>query len=174
MSEKTILSYPLREEARLNQGFGANPQVYELAGMMGHNGLDIHAFEGTEVLAAADGVVAFAGEGIDCDYMGRLAGRCVAIDHGDILTGYAHLVKPLVEEGQKVKRGEVIALSGATGAVTAAHLHFEVISKPINVGTGYFGRVDPGNLVIGLVHSDSEDEEPISPSVVVTEGSTSG
>lgn len=164
----TILSYPLKEEARLNQGFGAHPEVYALAGMMGHNGLDIHAFEGTEVLASADGVVAFAGEGADCSYMGRYAGRCVAIDHGDVLTGYAHLVKPLVKEGQKVKRGDVIGLSGATGAVTAAHLHFEVISKPINVGTGYFGRIDPGLQMLSLSHPITIGEDSISTTAVVS------
>jgi murein DD-endopeptidase MepM/ murein hydrolase activator NlpD len=170
---RTVLGHPFGEGGHhVNQIFGENPGLYKLAGMAGHNGIDFWAFEGTEVLAAADGVVAFAGEGADCDYMGRYAGRCVVIDHGDIMSGYAHLVKPLVEEGQEVKRGDVIALSGLTGATSGPHLHFEAIAKPLRIDNGYFGRVCPGAYSLTLLYSPDVDDIQYSCVAARTQGVT--
>jgi murein DD-endopeptidase MepM/ murein hydrolase activator NlpD len=85
-----------------------------------HTGVDIQAKSGTPVHAAGDGVVAMA------EYSGRY-GKLVIIDHGNGLeTYYAHLSNFSVVEGQSVRRGDLIALSGATGRVTSAHLHYEV------------------------------------------------
>ncbi len=86
-----------------------------------HSGVDISAPMGTPVRATADGVVLFAAS------VGDGYGRQVIIDHGNGLsTKYAHLSKFAVIPGQEIRRGEVIAYSGATGRVTAPHLHYEV------------------------------------------------
>jgi murein DD-endopeptidase MepM/ murein hydrolase activator NlpD len=85
-----------------------------------HEGIDFLADSGTPVVAAAGGVVQFAG------YHPQY-GNMIDIDHGnDLLTRYAHLSKPLVKEGDLVQRGRRIALSGNTGRTTGPHLHFEV------------------------------------------------
>ncbi|TYP57795.1 murein hydrolase activator EnvC family protein [Thermosediminibacter litoriperuensis] len=85
-----------------------------------HTGVDIGASMGANVVAADDGVVIYAG------YYGGY-GYTVIVDHGGgISTLYAHLSKILVSEGQKVKRGERVALVGSSGYSTGPHLHFEV------------------------------------------------
>ncbi|MFR7951781.1 MAG: M23 family metallopeptidase, partial [Acutalibacteraceae bacterium] len=54
-------------------------------------------------------------------------GKFLLIDHGNgMLTRYAHCSKLLVSQGDRVKRGQVIAKVGDTGNVTGPHLHFEV------------------------------------------------
>lgn len=86
-----------------------------------HLGVDLVVPTGTPVRAACDGVVAYAGEKL------RGYGRLLIIKHGGGLTTvYAHNHELLVAEGAPVGRGQVIARSGATGRVTAPHLHFEV------------------------------------------------
>ncbi|MGM0669723.1 MAG: M23 family metallopeptidase, partial [Gemmatimonadota bacterium] len=73
-----------------------------------------------EVRAMVRGRVRFAGTQ-------RGYGRVVWLDHpGDVLTVYAHLSAVLVQAGQEVKGGQVIALSGQSGRATGPHLHFEV------------------------------------------------
>jgi len=87
-----------------------------------HTGLDIGSKLNEEIVAAADGVVIFAGT--RSGY-----GNCVIIDHGSgITTLYAHINNRgiLVRTGQTVKAGEVIAKAGQTGVATGQHLHFEV------------------------------------------------
>jgi murein DD-endopeptidase MepM/ murein hydrolase activator NlpD len=76
---------------------------------------------GTPILASAAGRVVQVGT--EAGY-----GRIVSLDHGDgIVTRYAHLSKALVQPGQRVKRGQEIALVGNSGITTAPHLHYEVI-----------------------------------------------
>lgn len=86
-----------------------------------HEGLDIANDAGTPVYASGDGVV---------EYSGRTQGGygiLVEVSHGfGYTTAYAHLSKVLVKEGQRVKRGDLIALSGRTGLVSGPHLHYEV------------------------------------------------
>lgn len=87
-----------------------------------HRGQDFAAQCGTEVFAAASGTVTFAGWH---EYGG---GNRVVIDHGNGLeTTYNHLSSSSVQVGQKVTRGDAVALSGTTGASTGCHLHFEVM-----------------------------------------------
>jgi murein DD-endopeptidase MepM/ murein hydrolase activator NlpD len=85
-----------------------------------HEGLDIAAPHGTPIVATADGVVSFAGP---------LAafGNVVFINHGHgFTTFYAHNSSNRVQEGQRVKRGEVIATVGTTGRTTGPHVHYEI------------------------------------------------
>jgi murein DD-endopeptidase MepM/ murein hydrolase activator NlpD len=85
-----------------------------------HEGIDFIADSGTPVVAAAGGVVQFAG--FHPQY-----GNMIDIDHGnDLVTRYAHLSKVLVKEGDMLRRGKRIAYSGNTGRTTGPHLHFEV------------------------------------------------
>jgi len=85
-----------------------------------HAGVDISAPTGTPVHAAADGIVSRA------EYYGGY-GRLIVIDHGNgMSTRYGHLSRFDVVPGQEVRRGDVIAFSGATGRATSPHLHFEV------------------------------------------------
>ena len=93
-----------------------------------HTGVDISAAQGTPVHAAADGIV------YQAEYAGRY-GKMVIIDHGNgMTTRYAHMSRFDVIPGQEIRRGEVIGYSGATGRVTAPHLHFEVRigATPVN------------------------------------------
>lgn len=86
-----------------------------------HEGIDIAANEGAPVRAAGDGRVVFAGPR-------GTYGLAVIIDHGDGLrTLYAHCSVILVEEGETVERGEIIARVGSTGRSTGPHLHLEVL-----------------------------------------------
>jgi murein DD-endopeptidase MepM/ murein hydrolase activator NlpD len=85
-----------------------------------HQGIDLAVPEGTPVRAACDGVVAYAGAKL------RGFGKLVILSHGELATVYAHNSALLVREGESVTRGQVVARSGATGHVTAPHLHFEV------------------------------------------------
>lgn len=85
-----------------------------------HKGVDITAPKDTPILASAAGVVKSTGwrSGF---------GNTVTISHGyGVLTKYAHASKILVKPGQRVARGDRIALVGKTGLATAPHLHYEV------------------------------------------------
>lgn len=85
-----------------------------------HEGIDFLADIGSSVVAAAGGIVQFAGFHPQYGYM-------IDIDHGnDLVTRYAHLSKLFVKEGDVVQRARRIALSGNTGRSTGPHLHFEV------------------------------------------------
>ncbi len=93
-----------------------------------HRGLDIAGRQGTPILAPADGKVRFAGQK-------RALGNTVRLQHGyGIETIYGHLSELLVKPGEKVKRGQKIALMGTTGRSTGPHLHYQVMlnSKPVN------------------------------------------
>ena len=86
-----------------------------------HTGLDIGGAPlGTPVVAAADGVVTYAG------WLGGY-GNCVMINHGDgVVTLYGHGNEILTIVGKEVKQGETIMAVGSTGNSTGPHLHFEV------------------------------------------------
>ena len=85
-----------------------------------HSGRDIAADEGTPICAVYDGTVAATG-------VGELSGNYVKISHGNgIVALYCHCSKLCVSEGDRVRKGDIIAAVGHTGAATGPHLHFEV------------------------------------------------
>lgn len=85
-----------------------------------HKGLDIANREGTPIIAPADGVITYADNR-------WLIGNMITIDHGyGMLTRFGHLEKILKKKGDRVKRGETIAMMGNTGRSTGPHLHYEV------------------------------------------------
>jgi murein DD-endopeptidase MepM/ murein hydrolase activator NlpD len=85
-----------------------------------HAGIDLAGPLGTPVYATADAVV---GRSEWANGYGNL----IELNHGrGIQTRYGHLSKSLVKPGQRVKRGEQIALMGSTGRSTGSHLHYEV------------------------------------------------
>lgn len=144
--QRVVLVHPLEGRGVLSQGFGANPRAYGRLGQDGHNGLDYSVQEGTPVVAMADGIVRFAGEGVDEILMGSAAGTCVLVSSAGFLHGYAHLSRVYVQNGSKVTAGSVLGLSGSTGLSTGPHLHAELIPLydmvPV-LSNGYMGRIDP-------------------------------
>ena len=85
-----------------------------------HSGVDISVPSGSEVKATAHGIVSFAG-------WTENSGIVVVAEHGHgFSTAYAHNRKALVRVGQRIARGEVIAMSGSTGVSTGPHVHYEI------------------------------------------------
>lgn len=108
------------ESGYISSFFGKRPDPFTGENTF-HAGLDFAGAPGTRVLAAADGVVSYAGT--DGGY-----GRLVEITHGNgYVTRYGHNSTLLVEAGQTVRRGDPVALMGSTGRSTGTHLHFEVL-----------------------------------------------
>jgi murein DD-endopeptidase MepM/ murein hydrolase activator NlpD len=111
----------------LTAGFGYRRSPFTGLRQM-HEGVDISNSVGTRVIAPADGMVSYAGP------LGGF-GNVVSIDHGhNISTFYAHLQQHKVSQGQRIKRGDLIALVGTTGRATGPHLHYEiqVNGSPVN------------------------------------------
>ncbi|MHA7666808.1 M23 family metallopeptidase [Mycolicibacterium sp. HS_4_1] len=127
------LRVPLDGAPPISRGFGN-----------GHDGIDYAVGAGTPVYAAGDGVVTFEGYGANNPWMTEIAGICVLLKHSDKYTGYAHLSRTVINNGQHVSKGQLIGYSGATGAASGPHLHFEVL--PLNPNwddhTSH-GRIDP-------------------------------
>ncbi len=88
-----------------------------------HNGTDFATPVGAPVYSTGDGkVIAVRNH--------PYAGKYLVIEHNSVYkTRYLHLSKFLVKKGQQVKRGQKIAISGATGRLTGPHLHFEVLVR---------------------------------------------
>jgi murein DD-endopeptidase MepM/ murein hydrolase activator NlpD len=119
-------------DGKINSGFGYRKDPFR-SSIGFHSGVDIDAKFGDPVVATADGVVKKTG------WQGSY-GKTVVIQHEDgFETIYGHLSKISVEEGQKVKVGEVIGKAGNTGRSTGTHLHYEVIKDG--------KRVNPSNFL---------------------------
>ncbi|MBP2298495.1 LysM peptidoglycan-binding domain-containing M23 family metallopeptidase [Azospirillum picis] len=102
-------------KGKLISGFGPKPDGLH------NDGLNIAAAKGTAVVAADNGVVAYAGNEL------RGFGNLLLLKHSDgWITAYAHLDKIEVERGATVKRGQVVARVGQTGSVSSPQLHFEL------------------------------------------------
>lgn len=88
-----------------------------------HGGLDYAGKSGSPIMAVASGIVTWSGLRYGYGYM-------IEINHGNgYQTRYAHNKKNLVVVGQKIDKGQVIALMGSTGRSTGTHVHFEVVNN---------------------------------------------
>jgi murein DD-endopeptidase MepM/ murein hydrolase activator NlpD len=100
-----------------------------------HTGVDFRAQAGDPVRAAGSGVARLAK---DLFY----SGNAVIIDHGaGVFTSYSHLSRIDVKVGQKIEKGQIVGLIGATGRATGPHLHWAVKVNSINVNPLIFVRV---------------------------------
>jgi murein DD-endopeptidase MepM/ murein hydrolase activator NlpD len=117
---------------RIASGFGSRiDPVYKTVKF--HYGLDFSAPQGTPIYATADGSVTTAGS------TGNGFGNHVIINHGyGYETLYGHMVRVKVNNGQTVKRGEVIGWVGSTGKSTGPHCHYEVHKNGEKLDPIYF------------------------------------
>jgi len=144
---KGFMRFPTVKQFRVSSNFNPrrlNPVTGRVAP---HKGVDFAMPQGTPVLAVGDGEVVVAKRS-------GAAGYYVAVRHGrTYTTRYMHLKKLLVKPGQKVKRGDRIALSGNTGRSTGPHLHFEmwINQQAVNPLTAKLPRSE------GLTGSDRKD-----------------
>lgn len=114
------LIWPSRSTKKISSYYGMRLHpIYGYWKM--HTGIDIGASYGTDIISSADGVVT------SVTYNEGGYGWYIVVYHGDgISTLYAHCSKVIAKTGQSVKRGQVIALVGSTGASTGPHIHYEV------------------------------------------------
>ncbi|MCV3397361.1 M23 family metallopeptidase [Campylobacter sp. RKI_CA19_01116] len=116
--------YPL--ESKITSAFG-KARLFNDTLKSYHSGTDFRAASGTKIYASNDGIVRIASNRY-------YAGNSVVIDHGyGIYSQYYHLSKLNVKVGQKVKKGELVGLSGASGRVTGPHLHFGILVNGVQV-----------------------------------------
>lgn len=127
-----------RDMKSLASGYGwRSDPIYRRSAF--HAGMDFAAKTGTRIWATGEGVVTLAG-------WKQGYGNTVIINHGyNYMTLYGHCSALKVRVGQKVKRGEVIALVGNTGKSTGPHLHYEVHfrGEPQNPAHFYFMDLTP-------------------------------
>jgi murein DD-endopeptidase MepM/ murein hydrolase activator NlpD len=121
--EQGTIAIPSTEPVKgsaFTSGYGVRSDPFKGRAAM-HAGIDLAGPIGTPIYATADGIVGRS------EWNSGGYGNLVEIDHGrGIQTRYGHLSKSLVAAGQKVKRGDMIALMGSTGRSTGSHLHYEV------------------------------------------------
>ena len=117
-----------------------------------HTGMDFACPPGNPIYATGDGVVVLA----KYDHSGY--GRHVEIDHGfGYVTRYAHMSRLDVEEGQVVRRGDCIGLSGRSGRITGPHLHYEVIYRNNYVNPAWYMDLDmPSKDYMEMVHKPAK------------------
>jgi murein DD-endopeptidase MepM/ murein hydrolase activator NlpD len=113
-ADKTeLFDWPV-DDARMTRGYMPNKRHP-------HLGIDLASKKNTPILAAQGGTVIYAGR----EFRGY--GRMIMIEsNGGWATLYAHMEKILVQEGQKVSKGQIVGAMGRTGHATGVHLHFEI------------------------------------------------
>lgn len=146
-SGKLSMTYPVPSQTNITTAYGS-------AGYAGHTGVDFACPSNSKVVAAESGIVIISKDitshsNCSCSYTGggyHSYGRYIVIMHdkknssGDyVYTLYAHNSSRVVEEGQRVSKGQLIAYSGSTGNSTGPHCHFEVRTP----GSGYECCVNP-------------------------------
>jgi murein DD-endopeptidase MepM/ murein hydrolase activator NlpD len=144
-AQKSILAWPL-DNIIVTQQFGGSDFAAKNPGIYGrpyHPGTDFGTPVGTKVKSVSSGTVRDFGN-TDA-FPGCYAwGKWILIDHDNGLSSlYAHLSSILVDRGQKLSSGEVIALSGNTGITTGPHLHLTIYASQ-GVKVGKYGVYKPG------------------------------
>lgn len=114
---KNNFSMKLPVKAKVTSGYGKR-EADEIVSA-DHYGIDLGVVVGTTVVSAMEGTVTLVSD--EGEY-----GTHVKIVNKDVTTIYAHCSKILVKKGEKVTKGQKIALSGNTGKTTGPHLHFEI------------------------------------------------
>ena len=142
---RAFLASPL-EFSRVTSGFSMRFHPI-LQTWRAHLGVDYAASIGTPARAVSDGVVSFSG--VQNGY-----GNVVFVQHsGGQTTVYAHLSKLLVQPGEKVRQGQTIGLTGATGWATGPHLHFEFRVNGVFQDPQKFAQSAPGAPVNGALRA---------------------
>ena len=126
----------------------------------GHTGVDYPCPVGTPVKAAAAGTVLHVGRlsGTYADnpwwIAPAFAGFVYVVDHGWFIGIYGHCMDggAQVAVGQQVADGQVLGLSGNTGASTGPHLHFEVLPDGYVLNSYMYGRINPMNVIAGALN----------------------
>ncbi|EGU47918.1 hypothetical protein VII00023_06267 [Vibrio ichthyoenteri ATCC 700023] len=145
--ERAFNRYPIdKQYRRITSAFNPKRKHPVTGRITPHNGTDFATPIGAPIYSIGDGKV------IDIRNH-PYAGKYLVIEHNSVYkTRYLHLDKFLVKKGQQVKRGQKIALSGATGRLTGPHLHFEVLVRN--------RAVDPMKANLPLASSlDLEDKK---------------
>jgi murein DD-endopeptidase MepM/ murein hydrolase activator NlpD len=118
-----------------------------------HRGIDIRADAGTPIAAAAAGVV--IASGFEPRY-----GQMVKIEHeGGFLTVYAHNERNLVDVGDEVASGQIIARVGRTGRATGDHVHFEIRYEGRVYNPLYLLPMPPRSVQVELGTPDQHDDD---------------
>lgn len=122
-------------ESGVNYVARTYPYGSNAGGLQTHLGVDLENPSGTVVLAAADGIIYYAGDDNATQFGPTTAyyGNLVVIKHGfnnadgqPVFTLYGHMQRVDVQTGQTVKRGDSLGIVGGTGVAFGPHLHFEV------------------------------------------------
>ena len=143
---------PVPNNAPITQEYGAYPSA--INGPNGHSGRDYGVVTGTPVLSLTEGVVRWADwshnlPGGPNGWAARwflsltFGGIVVVVEHDDCFAITAHLDRTDLNIGDRVRKGQVIGLSGATGLGTGPHAHTEILPKPVDYSRGSYGRVSP-------------------------------
>lgn len=127
MIDRELLEQALPEGKPVKQGWLSSKYGRRTDPFTGkrswHAGVDFAGKKGSDVVSVASGIVTHAGHKSGF-------GRLVEISHGNgYITRYAHNSKNLVQVGDTVERGEVIAKMGSSGRSTGPHVHFEILHE---------------------------------------------
>jgi murein DD-endopeptidase MepM/ murein hydrolase activator NlpD len=113
--------WPLEGPVSITSSFGTTRDYNRGEAAWRHRGMDLHAPEGTPVLAPNRGVVLLARRRLNA------TGGTVVLGHGyGLSTSYFHLSKVKVKAGQSVEKGELLGFSGSTGLANGPHLHWQM------------------------------------------------
>jgi GH25 family lysozyme M1 (1,4-beta-N-acetylmuramidase) len=154
--------------AYVTQEYGANRNVIQSGG---HTGMDFGVPPGTPIRAEADGVIVFACWADDLGWPNPYyiatssilpsrtpgqrggGGIVIGLDTGPYLFIHAHCARTDLNPGDRVKQGQIMGYTGATGYVFGAHLHLDVLPDRWNVHSpdGRYGRINPRSVIDGKV-----------------------